>query len=78
MIIGNNSNNGFNNIKNINYNNNSNDKKKEQPYQPQNNNKYSDPLNKKEMADKTYQMLEERLRNGLITIEEFHKKCNKL
>lgn len=76
MIIGNNSNNGFNNMRKINYNN-STDKIKEQPYKPQNN-KYSNPLNKNEMADKTYQMLEERLRNGLITLEEFHKKCNKL
>ena len=74
MIIGNNSNNSFNH-NTINYNTNNTQKKiNSTPTQ----NHYNNPLNKNEMADKTYQMLEERLKNGLISLEEFHKQCNKL
>ena len=75
MIIGNNSNNSFNHNR-INYNNTNNTQKiiNSTPNQ----NHYNNPLNKNEMADKTYQMLEERLKNGLISLEEFHKQCNKL
>ncbi len=74
MIIGNNSNNSFKHNP-INYN--TNNTQKEFNSTP-NQNHYNNPLNKNEMADKTYQMLEERLKNGLISLEEFHKQCNKL
>ncbi len=33
---------------------------------------------KKEMSSKAYNMLEERYQNGLITLEEFTKKCNEI
>ena len=33
---------------------------------------------KKEIKDKAYLMLQERYNQGLITLEEFTKKCNKL
>lgn len=75
MIIGNNSNNSFNhNTMSYKHTNNNQEKIKQTPNQ----NHYSNPLNKDEMADKTYQMLEERLKNGLISLDEFHKQCNKL
>ena len=74
MIIGNNSNNSFKHNP-INYNTNNTQKKFNST---PNQNHYNNPLNKNEMADKTYQMLEERLKNGLISLEEFHKQCNKL
>ncbi len=74
MIIGNNSNKSFNHNP-INYNTNNTQKKFNST---PNQNHYNNPLNKNEMADKTYQMLEERLKNGLISLEEFHRQCNKL
>ena len=39
---------------------------------------YKDINNKNEMIDKSIEMLEQRLRNGLITHEEFQKQCAKL
>ena len=39
---------------------------------------YSDPTSKKEMRNKTMAMLQERLDQGLITLDEFNKKCNSL
>lgn len=39
---------------------------------------HSNPLDKKDMSDKSLAMLHERLENGLITIEEFNKKCEQL
>jgi len=33
---------------------------------------------KSEMADKSYAILQERYNNGLISLEEFTKKCEKL
>ena len=39
---------------------------------------HSDPTSKKEMNDKAFSMLQERLNNGLITLEEFNRKCNQL
>jgi len=79
MIIGNNSNSSFNHNTIPKYNNKKNDNSStklinSKPIQ----NHYSNPLNKNEMADKTYHMLEERYKNGLISLEEFHKQCNKL
>ena len=40
--------------------------------------KSTDPTNKIAMADKSFAILQERYRNGLITIEEFNKKCEQL
>ena len=40
--------------------------------------KHSNVLSKDEMNDKAFNMLQERLNNGLITIEEFNKKCTEL
>ena len=39
---------------------------------------YKDVLNKNEMADKSFSMLQERLNNGLISLEEFNRKCKAL
>ena len=39
---------------------------------------FYDVNSKSEMLDKSYAMLKERYQNGLITLEEFNKKCNKL
>ncbi|MBR2827614.1 MAG: hypothetical protein IKE70_00060 [Bacilli bacterium] len=38
----------------------------------------SDATNQKMMLDKSFAMLQERYRNGLITIDEFNKKCTQL
>jgi len=40
--------------------------------------KYTDPTNKKDMYDKSIAMLNERLENNLITLDEFNKKCNQI
>ena len=50
-----------------------------QPFQK--NNKimqHSDVTNKQEMKDKAFDMLQERYQNGLISIEEFNRKCIEL
>ncbi len=39
---------------------------------------YSDTDNKQQMADKSFAMLQDRYNKGLISLEEFTKKCNKL
>lgn len=39
---------------------------------------HKDILNKNDMNDKAFAMLQERLNNGLISIEEFNKKCTQL
>lgn len=39
---------------------------------------YSDPTSAKSMNNKSLAMLQERLNNGLISLEEFNKKCAKL
>lgn len=39
---------------------------------------YTNVNNKSEMADKSFAMLQERLNNGLISLEEFNKKCQQL
>ena len=39
---------------------------------------HTDVMNKEEMADKSFQMIEERYKNGLISLEEYTKQCNKL
>ena len=49
------------------------------PFQEDNKAKlYNDPTNKTEMADKSFAMLQERLRKGLISLDEFNKQCQKL
>lgn len=35
-------------------------------------------LDKNEMRDKSFQILQDRLNKGLITIDEFNRQCNKL
>lgn len=39
---------------------------------------YSNPLSRKEMQNKSLAMLQERLDNGLITLDEFNRKCMEL
>ena len=39
---------------------------------------FNNPLDKDQMSDKTLSMLHERLNNGLISLDEFNKKCNEL
>ncbi len=41
-------------------------------------NKYSNVNSKSEMADKSFAILKERYDNGLISLDEFTKKCNQL
>lgn len=38
--------------------------------------KHSNPTNKHDMSDKALAMLHERYSQGLISLEEFNKKCN--
>ncbi|MBR2998108.1 MAG: hypothetical protein IKF37_03410 [Bacilli bacterium] len=86
MIIGNNNNlnsfkaNNYNPVQNNNPNNNLNNN-------PSNNNimnndkaylKNSNATNKNDMLDKSFAMLQERYNNGLISLEEFNKKCNQI
>lgn len=39
---------------------------------------HSNPISNKDMRTKSLAMLQERLDKGLITLEEFNKKCNAL
>ena len=39
---------------------------------------HSNVMSKNEMADKSFSMLQERLNNGTITLDEFNKKCMQL
>ena len=39
---------------------------------------HADITNKNDMADKSFQMLQERYSKGLISVEEFNKKCQQL
>lgn len=41
-------------------------------------NVYSNASSTKDMNDKALAMLNERLKNGLITLEEFNRKCQEL
>lgn len=41
-------------------------------------NKYRDINNQNEMIDKSLAMLQERLNNGLISLDDFQKQCEKL
>ena len=39
---------------------------------------HSNIMSKNEMADKSFSMLQERYNNGLISLDEFNKKCTQL
>lgn len=84
MIIGNNNNNNINNqLKpNINHkfnNQNNNINKKNNQWNNINHTpKYYNVNSTKDMHEKSFDMLQERLNNGLITLDEFNKKCNEL
>ncbi len=39
---------------------------------------YVDVLNKNDMADKTLELLQNNLKKGLITLDEFKRKCDNL
>ena len=39
---------------------------------------HSNVMSKNEMADKSFSMLQERYNNGLISLDEFNKKCTQL
>ena len=39
---------------------------------------YTDVNNKNAMLDKSFDMLQQRLSQGLISLDEFNKQCNKL
>ena len=39
---------------------------------------HTDVMNKSEMNNKAFSMLQERLSNGTISIEEFNRKCKEL
>ena len=41
-------------------------------------NNYSNTKSKQQMADKSFAMLQDRYNNGLISLEEFTRKCNNL
>ena len=80
MIIGKDNNINFNNrLNTIKQNNNNNNNKTSinQNHQIEIM-QHSNVMSKNEMADKSFSMLQERLRNGTISIEEFNKKCIQL
>jgi len=85
MIIGNNNNN--NNLNNQTFNNRFNNIKEEsKKFESRTNTivncesplQHSNVTSKNDMADKSFNMLQERFNNGLISLEEFTKKCNLL
>lgn len=85
MIIGGNNNGNRNPLAgNPEFNNkfrqqsNSNFIKNNNPQQPISTNPYKDIYNTKEMNERSYEMLKQRYDNGLISIEEFSKKCEQL
>ena len=39
---------------------------------------HSNPTSRKDMRNKSLAMLQSRLENGLITLEEFNRKCHEL
>ena len=40
--------------------------------------KYTNPSSRSDMNDKALAILQERYRNGLISLEEFNRKCTEL
>ena len=77
MIIGKDNNINFNNRSNTIKQNNNNKTSINQNHQIEIM-QHSNVMSKNEMADKSFSMLQERLRNGTISIEEFNKKCIQL
>lgn len=77
MIIGKDNNSNFNNRLNTIKQNNNNKTSINQNHQIEIM-QHSNVMSKNEMADKSFSMLQERLRNGTISIEEFNKKCIQL
>lgn len=78
MIIGKDNNSNFNNrLNTIKQNNNNNKTSINQNHQIEIM-QHSNVMSKNEMADKSFSMLQERLRNGTISLEEFNKKCIQL
>ncbi len=86
MIIGNNNIGKKNFISNnnipLNNNQHNNFEKKNNNHIPMNENTssfiHTNVTNKDEMKNKAFAMLQERLNNGTISIEEFNKKCYEL
>ena len=79
MIIGKDNNINFNNrLNTIKQNNNNNKKTSINQNHQIEIMQHSNVMSKNEMADKSFSMLQERLRNGTISIEEFNKKCIQL
>ena len=79
MIIGKDNNINFNNrLNTIKQNNNNNKKTSINQNHQIEIMQHSNVMSKNEMADKSFSMLQERLRNGTISIEEFIKKCIQL
>lgn len=85
MIIGGNNNGNRNPLaNNPEFNNkfrqstNTNFVKNNNPQEPINTNPYKDIFNTKEMNERSYEMLKQRYENGLISIEEFSRKCKQI
>jgi len=77
MIIGNNNFKKTNNFIN-NQNHNTNNTNELPTLNTQNIMQNSNIMNSEDMKNRSFAMLNERLRNGTITIEEFNKKCKQL
>ena len=48
------------------------------PQQPISQNHYKDITNSKEMTERSFDILQQRYKDGLISIEEFSRKCEQL
>ena len=66
MIIGNNTNKDFSNIL------------KNPTIENERIKQHTNVVSKEEMSLKSFNMLEERYRNGLISLEEYTRKCNEI
>ena len=83
MIIGGNNNFSKNPFRNNNNNlnktvNNNGFVNNNQPKQPISQNHYKDINNTQEMRERSFEILQQRYNDGLISIEEFSRKCEKL
>ena len=59
-------------------NNNANFINNNKPQQPISQNHYKDITNSKEMTERSFDILQQRYKDGLISIEEFSRKCEQL
>ena len=50
----------------------------DRPKQPISQNPYKDITNSNEMKERSFEILQQRYNNGLISIEEFSRKCEQL